>query len=469
MARFLSIGNQADVDIAEVIDYLVDDPATTLIACFVEALRDGRRFVAAAPSARPGEADRRAQGRPLGRRPARGRLAHRARWPAPTTSFAAACDRRGRRAGRGDRGVLRRHRGAGDDRRRAPGGAAASPSSPSRAGRPWSPPTPPSARGLARARRSARPRASRCARCCRRSPRSATRSISRPRSSPRASPPRCARLRRSREVAGAVAVNVGLDFPEFADGVVAAARATGKPAVAFAADAPGITARFRAGGVPVLPSPERAVRAWRALWQRAAAERRARPPGAPLPRRVLPRLVATARAAAVRASRGALLEAYGVRFCREAIGGHDRGGGAARPSRSAIPVVVKADARGTHPQDRGGRRRARRARRGGRARGLRGRSRRACGRRSGSWSRSRWGRASSCCWAPGVTRSSARWWRSGAGGVLTEVMRDVVVPAGAAGRRRGSQRCWTRARGRACWPARAGFRRWTAALWSRLV
>ena len=36
--------------------------------------------------------------------------------------------------------------------------------------------------------------------------------------------------------------NVGLDFPEFADGVVTAARETGKPAVAFTADAPEITA-----------------------------------------------------------------------------------------------------------------------------------------------------------------------------------------------------------------------------------
>src|SRR5206468_11534958 len=45
VSRFLSIGNQADIDIAEVIEYLADDTHTTLIACFVEALRDGRRFV----------------------------------------------------------------------------------------------------------------------------------------------------------------------------------------------------------------------------------------------------------------------------------------------------------------------------------------------------------------------------------------------------------------------------------------
>jgi acetyltransferase len=51
VARFVSIGNQADVDIAEVIEYLVDDRETTLIACFIEALRDGRRFVRAAARA----------------------------------------------------------------------------------------------------------------------------------------------------------------------------------------------------------------------------------------------------------------------------------------------------------------------------------------------------------------------------------------------------------------------------------
>ncbi|HSP74048.1 MAG TPA: CoA-binding protein, partial [Gaiellaceae bacterium] len=45
VARFLSIGNQADVDLAEVLEFLADDAETALVACFVEALRDGRRFV----------------------------------------------------------------------------------------------------------------------------------------------------------------------------------------------------------------------------------------------------------------------------------------------------------------------------------------------------------------------------------------------------------------------------------------
>ena len=48
VARFLSIGNQADVDVADILEYLADDAATALIVCFLEAVRDGRRFVEAA-------------------------------------------------------------------------------------------------------------------------------------------------------------------------------------------------------------------------------------------------------------------------------------------------------------------------------------------------------------------------------------------------------------------------------------
>ncbi len=150
-----------------------------------------------------------------------------------------------------------------------------------------------------------------------------------------------------------VAVNVGLDFPEFADGIVAAARATGKPAVAFTADAPEITTRLRAGGVPVLPSPERAVRAWRALWQ-------ARPP-APRTAAVAPPLSPEIRSA-LAAARGALpyalarrlLEAGGIRFCREAIVASAEEAVAAA-ARIGYPVVVKVDAAGlTHKTEAGG-------------------------------------------------------------------------------------------------------------------
>ena len=50
-SRFASIGNQADVDLAELVASFGADPATAIIAIYVEDFRDGRAFVAAAASA----------------------------------------------------------------------------------------------------------------------------------------------------------------------------------------------------------------------------------------------------------------------------------------------------------------------------------------------------------------------------------------------------------------------------------
>jgi acetate---CoA ligase (ADP-forming) len=154
------------------------------------------------------------------------------------------------------------------------------------------------------------------------------------------------------EIAGAVVVSVGLDIPALGEGVVAAVRATGKPAVAFTADAPGISAMLRAGGVPVLPSPERAIRAWQALWQ-------ARPAAGP---RAIDRLRLPADATAPLGTPGPLsygdarklLEAAGVPFCRERMA-ESVDEAAAAADAIGYPVVVKADARHlTHKTEAGG-------------------------------------------------------------------------------------------------------------------
>ncbi len=44
-SHFLSLGNEADVTETDIIEYLGDDPATTVIAAYVEQIKDGRRFV----------------------------------------------------------------------------------------------------------------------------------------------------------------------------------------------------------------------------------------------------------------------------------------------------------------------------------------------------------------------------------------------------------------------------------------
>jgi acetyltransferase len=350
VGRFLSIGNQADVEIGEVIEYLVDDPETTLVACFVEALRDGPRFVRIA--------ERAAGRKPIvvlkaGRSDAGRRAAgsHTGSLAGAHDVFRAACVRA--RVVLADEteeffDAIETLAIAGARRPAAPavavltvsGGPSVVAADTAEREGVRVPSLPDGVR--ARLRTLLPPFAA----------------VGNPVDlTPQVDPPRIDAAVRAvmaeREIAGAVAVNVGLDIPPFAEAIVAAVRETGKPAVAFTADAPRITAIFGAGGVPVLPSPERAVRAWRALWQaRARAAPRA-PDRAPLPDDV---------AAALHAARGPLaygdarhlLEAYGVRFCREqAAASADEAVAAAEAI--GYPVVVKSDAPGlTHKTEAGG-------------------------------------------------------------------------------------------------------------------
>jgi acyl-CoA synthetase (NDP forming) len=350
VARFLSIGNQADVDVAEVIAWLVDDPATTLIACFIESPRDGRRFVVAA--------ERAAGRKPVvvlkGGRSDAGRRAAGSHTGALAGSYAvfrAAC----RRACF----VL-----AEETEEFFDAIETLSVVGPAR----------PTAPRLAVITVSGGPSVV-AADCAERSglgvpalteeARARLRTLLPPFAAvgnpvdltPQVEPAHIAEVVRlvfdQPAVAGAVAVNVGLDIPEFADAIVTATRETGKPAVAFAADAPGITERFRAGGVPVLTSPERAVRAWRALCQAGRRAEDPSVPGPPLPDD-LRRAIATARGPLPGALARRVLEACGIRFCREMMAAtEDEAVTAAH--RLGYPVVLKADAPGLlHKTDVGG-------------------------------------------------------------------------------------------------------------------
>ena len=90
-----------------------------------------------------------------------------------------------------------------------------------------------------------------------------------PQCPPEAYAPAVDAVYRDPTVDGVVVIDCGLDVGEFADAVVAAHRRTGKPTVAFVADTPLVAGRLAAAGVPLLPSPERAVRAFAALMRRS--------------------------------------------------------------------------------------------------------------------------------------------------------------------------------------------------------
>jgi len=50
ISKFVSYGNRLDVDEGDLIAYLGDDPETDVIACYIEGLNDGRKFLRAAQS-----------------------------------------------------------------------------------------------------------------------------------------------------------------------------------------------------------------------------------------------------------------------------------------------------------------------------------------------------------------------------------------------------------------------------------
>jgi acyl-CoA synthetase (NDP forming) len=350
VARFLSIGNQADVEIAEVIEYLVDDPETTLIACFVEALPDGRRFVRAA--------ERAAGTKPVvvlkGGRSDAGRRAagsHTGALAGSYDVFRAACVRA--------RVVLAEETEEFFDAIETLAMVGARrPSAPRIAVLTVSGGPSVIAADTAEREGLRVPALSDALRATLRALLPPFAAVGNPVDlTPQVEPVHIDGAVRAimaePEIAGAVAVNVGLDIPAFAEAVVAAVRASGKPAVAFAADAPQVTAIFEAGGVPVLPSPERAVRAWRALWQARSPALRRTSAGVPIPADVHAAL-RHAHGALAYADARRLLEAYGVRFCRErAALTLDEAVAAA--DALGYPVVVKADVPGViHKTEAGG-------------------------------------------------------------------------------------------------------------------
>jgi acetyltransferase len=72
-------------------------------------------------------------------------------------------------------------------------------------------------------------------------------------------------LGRAEEISGIIAINVGLDKPEFAQGVISAQQIEEKPVVALVIAAPAVASELAQADIPVFPTPERAVRAYQGL------------------------------------------------------------------------------------------------------------------------------------------------------------------------------------------------------------
>ncbi len=338
VAKFVSIGNQADVGVEELFDYLAEDPETRLVACFLEAVRDGRRFV---------EAARRATAvKPVvilkgGRSGSGGRAAgsHTGALAGTYAVYEAAFRRGGIVVARDTdeffdaihalavwRGPLPRSKAIAIVT--VSGGPSVIAADAAESVGLEIPVLPDALRD--ELRETLPPFAATA------NPVDLT-----PQVSPSAIPGVARAILSHEAISGVVAVNVGLDLPEFADGLVQAVAERGKPLVACAVDVPEVTRRLTGAGVPVLPTPERAIRAYRALYLAgrrtpASAPLESSPALAPALHELLP---SRSGVLPYREARS-VLEAVGIRFCRE--GWADSTEEAIQVAKAlGFPVVVK--------------------------------------------------------------------------------------------------------------------------------
>jgi len=260
VARFLSVGNCADVTETDALEWLAGDAATSVIGLFVEAFKDGRRFVAAAERC----------GKPVvalkagrGAAGARAAVSHTGslagRYGAAQAAFARA-------------GVV--EAGSADEFFDALQALAAWPGA-RRTGRSVAVLTisggpavlaadaaerlglrlpAPGAATVGAVRELAPPFAAAG------NPIDLT-----PQCPPAGFPPAVAAVFDDPAYQGVIVIDCGLDVPELGRGVAEAARRTGKPVTAFVLDVPGVEAELTAAGIPLLPSPERAAAAFAAL------------------------------------------------------------------------------------------------------------------------------------------------------------------------------------------------------------
>ena len=322
VAKFLSIGNQSDLGFAECLDWLADDAETRVVGLFVEGIRDGRAFVAAArrlARAKPvialkggrAEAGRRAAGSHTGS------LA--GAWETYRAAFTAA----GIVAVEGTEELFDAMVTLEAQASRPPqspaiailtisGGPSVVAADAAEAAGLDVPALPESRRQALRAHLPDFGADG--------NPVDMT-----PQMEPPGFGPSVRVVLDAPEVSGAVAIDIGLDRPEYADALVAAQAATGKPVVACTVDTPDMDRRLRAAGIPLVPGPERAVRAYRALVRhaelRGAVEIHPAHHRRPALSADLAARLTGPRGPLAHGEARALLEAYGVPFARERVVG----------------------------------------------------------------------------------------------------------------------------------------------------
>ena len=259
VARFLSVGNSADVTETDALGWLASDPATEVIGLFAEAFRDGRRFVETAELCRKPIVALKAGKGPAGARAAASHTGSLAgRHGAVQAAFArvgvieaSTSDEffdvlqslgTGHAVGGPNVAVLTISGG--------PGVLA------SDAAERLGLLLPPPAASTVRRIRELAPDFAASANPIDLTPQCPAANF----------PAAIQAVFDDPAYQGVIVINCGLDIAEFGQGVTAARRRTSKAVTAFVLDVPAVESELAGAGIPILSSPERAVAAYAAAF-----------------------------------------------------------------------------------------------------------------------------------------------------------------------------------------------------------
>ncbi|NIM89395.1 MAG: hypothetical protein GTO17_00420 [Candidatus Aminicenantes bacterium] len=151
------------------------------------------------------------------------------------------------------------------------------------------------------------------------------------------------------EIGGAIAINVGLDRKEFASAFVKASKKHAKPVVSFTIDTPELSKIFNQNSIPIYPTPERSVHAYNGLVKYRTYSERKRSKDAEQKTLklsiLLEQLSQEGKKTLTERESAKVLQEYGIPVCRESIA-KNMEEGMEEAKSIGFPVVLKI-----HSQD----------------------------------------------------------------------------------------------------------------------
>jgi len=166
------------------------------------------------------------------------------------------------------------------------------------------------------------------------------------------------------KIGGAVAINVGLDRTEFASALVKASKKHNKPVVSFTIDTPELSKIFYRNNIPIYPTPERSVHAYKGLvryreYLKAQDARRTTRKAQPIKQdakkssNILKQFTQEGKKILTEYESAKILHEYEIPVCRESVA-KDTDEALRQAKKIGYPVVLKIHSKEVHHKSEAG-------------------------------------------------------------------------------------------------------------------